>query len=419
MRQYALECVKCGYQFKESKAFSFICPNKCVSLVRSVYPNRRIAFRDFPGIWRYYNWLPVEKITNYKGKSVTYKSSELAKELGLKNLYISFNGFWPEMSALIRTYTFKEFEVVVTLQYAKENNVKSLIVASAGSVANAFGYMASMERFKVFLVVPEKILQNLMVPYMDEECVKVIGVEGDYSDAKSLVNKFYLSADTTFDGGGKSITRRDALGTVLLEAIEKVRKIPKHYFQAASSGNGVIGIFEMATRLLNDGRFGNAVPRLHLSQNEPFIPMVKAWKNRRREIKERDFGVEKPLDVLYAKVLSSGDPIYGIRGGIFDALQNTNGETYGITNEEAAEASKFFEAVEGIDIHPAAAVAVASLMKAVEWGKVNPQDDILLNISGGGIKRVEEEMGLQRMKLSGKVKKDVSKGELRRLLDEL
>jgi len=417
--QYTLECANCGHQFKGTAAFSFACPNKCVSLVRSVYSSRRIAFRDFPGIWRYYDWLPVEKISSYEGKSVTYKSSELARELRLKNLYISFNGFWPEMSALIRTCTFKEFEAVVTLQYAKENNVKSLIVTSAGSVANAFGYMASVEKFKVFLLVPEKILRDLLVPHVDEEYVKVIGVEGEYSDAISLANKFYLSPDVTFDGGGKSVARRDALGTVLLESVETAGKIPRHYFQAVSSGNGVVGVFEMAKRLLDDGRFGNAAPVLHLSQNEPFVPLVRAWRKGRRDIEENDFGVENPLDVLYAKVLSNRVPLYSIRGGIFDALQNTGGEVYGIANKEAIEASKLFEALEGIDIHPAAAVAVASLMKAVELEKVNPRDDILLNISGGGFERVKEEAGLQKMKLSSKVKKSASAEELRRLLNEL
>ena len=417
--RYTLECANCGHRFKESKAFSFICPNNCVSLARSVYPAKRITFRNFPGIWRYHDWLPVEKITGYEGKSVTYKSSGLAKELGLENLYISFNGFWPEMSALVRTCTFKEFEAVVTLQYAKENNVKSLIVTSAGSVANAFGYVASLERFKVFLLVPEQILQDLMVPYVNEEYVKVISVKGGYSDAKTLVNKFYLSADMTFDGEGKSIARRDALGTVLLEAVEKIGKIPKHYFQAVSSGNGVVGVFNMATRLVDDGRFGNAAPMLHLSQNEPFVPIVRAWKKRTREIKENDFGVENPLNVLYAKVLSSKDPLYGIRGGVFDALQNTGGETYAITNEQATEAYKLFEAAEGIDIHPAAAIAVASLIEAVKSGNVDSQDSILLNISGGGLKRVKEEAGLQKIKLNGKVEKDASVEELRRLLNEL
>jgi len=41
---------------------------------------------------------------------VTYRSTELAAELGLNNLYISFNGYWPEKGAFIKTCSFKELE---------------------------------------------------------------------------------------------------------------------------------------------------------------------------------------------------------------------------------------------------------------------------------------------------------------------
>ena len=40
--------------------------------------------------------------------------------------------------------------------------------------------------------------------------------------------------------------------------------------------------------------------------------------------------------------------------------------------------------MEGIDIHDAAAVAVASLVQAVDEGTVGKDDVIMLNITGGG-----------------------------------
>ena len=41
-----------------------------------------------------------------------------------------------------------------------------------------------------------------------------------------------------------------------------------------------------------------------------------------------------------------------------------------VTNEEAMEAQKLFEKLEGIDIEPAAGVALASLMQAVKEQRV-------------------------------------------------
>ena len=47
-----------------------------------------------------------------------------------------------------------------------------------------------------------------------------------------------------------------------------------------------------------------------------------------------------------------------------------------------------FAETEGIDLDPAAEVAVASLFKAVRMKRVGPSDLILLNITGGGYKRL-------------------------------
>ena len=65
---------------------------------------------------------------------------------------------------------------------------------------------------------------------------------------------------------------------------------------------------------------------------------------------------------------------------------------YGITNREAAEAQKLFLETEGIDIEPEAGIALASLIQAVEKDIVGENDFILLNITGGGRKRAEEDM---------------------------
>ena len=53
-------------------------------------------------------------------------------------------------------------------------------------------------------------------------------------------------------------------------------------------------------------------------------------------------------------------------------------------NEESKAAGKLFEELEGNDIHPAAAIATATLINAVKDGTVKADDTIMLNITGGG-----------------------------------
>jgi cysteate synthase len=60
----------------------------------------------------------------------------------------------------------------------------------------------------------------------------------------------------------------------------------------------------------------------------------------------------------------------------------------------AGEASQLFRRLEGIDIEPAAAVAVACLEQAVATRRVAADDLVLLNITGGGRQKLAQESDL-------------------------
>ena len=61
---------------------------------------------------------------------------------------------------------------------------------------------------------------------------------------------------------------------------------------------------------------------------------------------------------------------------------------YAVSNEEAGEAGRLFESLEGCDLDPAAEVALAGLVRAVAQGKVRRKESVLLNLTGGGARRL-------------------------------
>jgi cysteate synthase len=191
-------------------------------------------------------------------------------------------------------------------------------------------------------------------------------------------------------------------------------RLPGHYFQAVGSGTGAIGIWEMAERFLRDGRYGSLLPVFHLSQNLPFAPMVKAWEKESRRLFPEDLRPEL-LGEITTRVLSTRYPAYSVKGGVYDALRATGGKMYGITNEEVYAAMDIFESTEGIDISPAAGVAVASLKKAVSTTAVRRDDTILLNITGGGEKRLRKERKTYYVDPLV-ISKDISEKEIEELL---
>ena len=59
-----------------------------------------------------------------------------------------------------------------------------------------------------------------------------------------------------------------------------------------------------------------------------------------------------------------------------------------------------FKVLEGIDIHPAAAIAVSTLIKAVADSKLTMNDVVMLNITGGGEERFKQDKELHYLKPS-------------------
>ena len=101
-----------------------------------------------------------------QGRSVTYKSEAFARELGLNDLFISFNGYWPEKNAFLETCSFKELESPPTVQRAVENKVKTLVVSSVGNTARAFAHTVSTTTtdLKLVLVGLESAVGKLWLP---------------------------------------------------------------------------------------------------------------------------------------------------------------------------------------------------------------------------------------------------------------
>jgi cysteate synthase len=170
-------------------------------------------------------------------------------------------------------------------------------------------------------------------------------------------------------------------------------RLPTYYIQSVSSGAGAIAAWEASLRLIEDGRFGDRLPKLYLVQNDPFIPMVNAWRAKRRQIiPELDMpNAEESIDRIFAPELSSQEPVYSSAGGVYDALLETGGGMYAVTNNEIAEAKRLFEEVEGIDILPAAAASLATLIRIFKENKMIDLGNILINITGGGVKRLRED----------------------------
>ena len=386
--KYTLECVATGREFDDTGWVLDDRECKTPSLVRAKYTNKKLEVKsDDYGFYKYCDWLPVKRILQGSSAPVTYKSEALAKHLGLSNLWITLNGYAPRRGVKMTTCSFKETEAYSVCARIDEQEDRVLVVASAGNTARAFARVCSDNNIKLLLAVPADNLDALWFTEPINDCVKLIACEkgGDYFDAINLSNMALKSHKFYAEGGAKNIARRDGMGTTVLSAVTTIGRIPDYYFQAVGSGTGAIAAWEANMRLIEDGSYGNNIMKLIVSQNAPFVPIYDAWRADSREMLPYDMKkARRDAELIDAKVLSNRRPPYSFAGGLYDALKATNGDVMVATNAQARRARKLFKELEDIDIHPAPAVALASLIKMVETGTIDKDACIMLNITGAG-----------------------------------
>ncbi len=394
---YRLTCVYCQKEFKDTnKGFLLTCDeDHSPALLRASYSEKKLIPHDHhPGIFHYKSWLPVRRILPQANAPIVYRSDKLAGRLRLENLLIVFNGYWPEKGAGLSTCSFKELEALPVCARIPDGEDRTLVVSSAGNTGRAFLQVGSENAVPVLVVVPESALPNMWLTVEKHPAVTLAVLKGrsDYFDAIQLGNMISQLDEYYPEGGAKNVARRDGLGTVLLTAVEEIGEIPAHYIQAVGSGTGGIAVWEMNARLIEDGRFGNQNMKLHFVQNEPFTVITDSWQHSSPQL--IDLPEEEARDRIarmHAPILSNRTPPYSIRGGVFDALTDSDGYMYSVTNREAKEAGHIFEQLEGCDLDPAAEVALAGLFRAVKMKRIEEKELVLLNVTGGGRNRLAKE----------------------------
>jgi cysteate synthase len=392
---YQLKCQLCGALLVDDGFVLECSGNHTPALLITQY-NARCFEPDArrEGIARYEGWLPVASRVFEGGRTVAYRSKRLARSIGLTNLWIAYSGYWPERGAMLETATFKELEASVVLSRLPPDNRNALVVASAGNTAAAFARMCSARKIACLIIVPESGLKRLQFEEALDPAVKIVSIRkpADYCDAICLSERVSPLPGFVPEGGAKNVARRDGLGTAMLSAVEAIGRLPDYYFQAVGSGTGAIAAHEMSMRLIGDGRFGERPPRLMLSQNLPFAPLYISWRSRSDElVKITEEDGRKQIEQLAAKVLSNRRPPYAVKGGVLDVLRQSNGLMFAIDNLRVRQAGRLFRECEAIDIDPAGAVALASLIEAVMLNLVERNAVVMLHITGGGwVKRSED-----------------------------
>lgn len=380
---YRLRCLECGTDYPDDGLMAACPRNHEPALLRAVYPARFRPNLHASGIARYAAWLPARGALHPVGRTAVFQSAVLCEQLDAPNLWLAFNGLWPERGAHLPTGTFKDLEASAVLARFPHDRVR-LVTASAGNTAAALAALCEQRGIPAVIVVPPSGALKIRPGRRGGVRVVVLRSGSTYDDAIAYARAF--AARTTgyaYEGGAGNVARRDGIGTTMLAIAERLRRLPDRFVAAIGSGTGAIAAHEAALRLREDGSFGRSAMRMTLVQNAPSAPVYDAWRAGSATLIEQRGNSRDRYAALIAPVLGAQAPPYAVRGGLRDVLAESEGTVCIAENGEAQAASDLFYRLEGVRLENAAAVALAGLLGEYSRGAIDRAENVVLHVTGG------------------------------------
>jgi threonine synthase len=346
--------------------------------IREAISREKIGMRDF-NMWRYRELLPIDgdpTVGALVGGTPLVRCRNLAKALGVKNLWLKNDAVnFPSLS-------FKDRVVSVALSKARELGFKTVGCASTGNLANSVAANAAAAGLETYIFVPAD-LEPSKILGTGVYGAKVIGVTGTYDQ----VNRLCTQVAFKYGWGFVNINLRpfyaEGSKTMGYEIAEQLGwRVPQHVI-APMAGGSLIGKIHKAFSELYKVGLLDVEPRCKIygAQATGCNPITDAVKNNREQHKP----VRKPNTI--AKSLAIGDPADGFFAA--KVMRENGGWGEDATDVEIAESMTLLARTEGIWAETAGGVTVAVARKLIEQGRINRDEDIVLCITGNGLKTQE------------------------------
>ncbi|MCM1982359.1 threonine synthase [Lyngbya confervoides] len=377
-----LKCKECGETYEP--AAIHVC-EYCFGPLEVSYDFSRLAGKitrqDIQAgphsIWRYRSFLPVETdqpIDVGTGMTPLLKANRLARQLGLKHLYIKND------AVNMPTLSFKDRVVSVALTRAQELGFTTVSCASTGNLANSTAAIAARAGLDCCVFIPAdleagKVLGTLIY------APTLMAVEGNYDQ----VNRLCSEVANTHGWGFVNINLRpyysEGSKTLGYEVAEQLGwDLPDHIVAPLASGSLFTKIYKGFREFVQVGLVEDRAVRFSGAQAEGCSPIAQAYREG------RDFiSPVKPNTV--AKSIAIGNPADGVYA--LDIARKTGGTIESVSDEEIVAGMKLLAETEGIFTETAGGTTVAVLKKLVETGQINPEEKTVVYITGNGLKTQE------------------------------
>lgn len=272
------------------------------------------------------------------------------------------------------TFSFKDRASALVSAFAKENDIKEIIVASTGNAGSSMAGICASQQQKAIVIVPEKAPPAKLVQSMMYGA-KLIPIKGTYDDA------FELSIQATKKLG--CYNRNTAFNPLTIEGKKTVSfeifeqmgfEVPDRIFVPVGDGVILSGVYKGFEDLLKL-KIIKKIPVLVAVQSEGSDNLIRNLDKEEFQIKQSStiadsISVDVPRNFHMAK----------------QYINKYEGECITVKDEQILDASSRLAKNTGLFAEPAAATAFAGYLAYLEKSILEPNSTNLVLLTGSGLK---------------------------------
>jgi len=377
-----LECTLCGNHFDADSLHGLspccsrpLYPRYDLAAVKDAFTVDALRGRE-PTLWRYAEVLPVRdarfRVNLGEGFTPLLRADRLAEELGVKNLWLKDEGQNP-------TGSFKARGLCMAVSRAWELGVREVALPSAGNAGSAAAAYAAAAGLACHVVVPKDtprvIVEETRALGADLELIDGLITDAGARVAEGVKRHGWFDLSTL-----KEPYRVEGKKTMGYELLEQLGRLPDVIVYPTGGGTGLVGMWKAFDEMQRLGWIGDERPRMISVQASGCAPIVRAF--------ERDERFAEP--VTDARTYASGLRVPRAVGDflILDAVRASGGTAVAVEDAAMAAAVQRMGALTGVFAAPEGGAVAAALPRLLEQGAISADDEIVLFITGSGLKYV-------------------------------
>ena len=377
-----LRCRACGRA--EALGPSYVC-SACFGpleveydydVARAALTRDSVAGRA-PGIWRYLELLPVNRVPERGlavGSTALVRADRLARDLGLGTgtaLHLKDDTRNPTLS-------FKDRVVAVATARAVEFGFDTLACASTGNLAGATAAAAAAAGLRAFVFVPAD-LEPAKVDHALAYGATVVRVDGTYDDINRLSLEIADEEGWAFVNVNLRPFYAEGSKTIAFEVAEQLGwRLPDVIVGPIASGSMFTKIAKGFDELVEIGLVERKDVRFVGGQPAGCSPVATAFAEGVDEIRP----VRSPDTIV--RSLAIGSPADGPYA--LELARRTGGSIESVPDVATAAAIRRTAASEGLFVETAGGVTVAAIEAARARGVIRDGDEVVAILSGNGVK---------------------------------